>query len=163
MIQSKALHRSRSSLAAAPHSFPQYYPPTCHKLPRSIRDDDAPRASCDISAWREGDLPFTSPRSPRIPLPSCLLSPCLKNGRKTKTKTNTAGTHFTRSSEGRRAPAVSDLEVLPVTFDPRSPEAAARVHCRVNADIWLYSNEAETYEVIYEVWISYALQRQATL
>lgn len=99
----------------------------------------------------EGDLPFTSPRSPRIPLPSCLLSPCLKNGRKTKTKTNTAGTHFTRSFEGRRAPAVSDLEVLPVTFDPRSPEAAARVHCRVNADIWLYSNEAETYEVIYEV------------
>ena len=44
-------------------------------------------------------------------------------------------------SEGQGAPAVSDLEVLPVTFDPGSLKAATHVHCWVKADICLYSNE----------------------
>ena len=117
-----------SSSAASPSSFPQYFPPDLSQTPwEHQRRWRAPGRA--VIFQRDGGgrpaLYITSLAEDSFPLPAFCL-PAWKTAGRLKTKTNTAGTHFTRSSEGRRAPAVSDLEVLPVTFDPRSPEAAAR-------------------------------------
>lgn len=71
---------------------------------------------------------------------SCLKEGIKKGKEVRKQRQNVAETYFTSDSEGQTVPAVCDVEVLPVTSDPGSPEATAHVH----GDIWLYSNEPET-------------------
>lgn len=74
-----------------------------------------------------------------------------------KQRHNIAETFFTLNSEGQGVPAVSHLDVLPVTSDPGSPTAAT-IHCGVNGDICFYSNEPEIYAMLGKICLTYPLQ-----
>lgn len=84
-----------------PRSSASVLPQTCRRLPQSIKEDDEPRASRDISDcwWRRPALYL---RSHWGFLHSCLFV-FRKRGQ------NISGTYFTFNSEGRHVPEVEAL------------------------------------------------------